>query len=219
MKKLLTLLLAGSMLLTLTACNRDKDDGVSGEEPRLPFSDEIKQTRTYNALQIIAGNDYSLDVQIDGAPFMRMYRRGDDFHLVAMTVRHATIAGGQFYEFDPGRDVVYQRPATAEDIAEMQHNFEDFEEIFSLRGDATLTGTGREDFMDLGDMDYEEFLLPDGTNRRAYFNDKGELFGIYHYFAGVITHFVWHIIEGAPAHVFEIPSNFQVRPWSERPNA
>jgi hypothetical protein len=207
--KQISLTLAAVMAITMlfAACNRDTT------VVRPPIPEEIRVTRTYEALDVLNGDTYSLRWIMEDVLSMDIYRRGDDFSFVVLTILAELLVDGTFYEFDIAEGRAYYRPATEQDIIEMKQGVDGFAEIVDFHG-ATFHSEGRMEFMNYGEMDYEEFRDVNGEVRRAYFNDDGELFGVYTQFMEGASHMVWHISPEVPAHMFNVPSNLELVPMS-----
>jgi hypothetical protein len=208
MKKLLALLLAGILVFTLTSCKDKEKENVPGE-----ISAEVRATKTFPALNILAGDTYMWRMNMDEMELMTVYRRGNDINIIGAEIETQIIVGGNFYLYDAGAQIAWYRPATQADISDLLDSLDGFDEIVDLRG-AEFVTSGRGAFMNHGEMYFEEFRLADGSVRRTFFNSSDELFGFQ---GGAHPNIIFHVSANLPANAFEIPAHFTPRPWSERP--
>jgi hypothetical protein len=205
--------MAGVMIagtLALTSCKNDDK-----EPPELPIDATVAATRAYQALQILTTENFALVLNIDQLD-MQFYRRGNDYSLFAVTMHLTLIVDGNFYDFNHGQRRAFYRPATEDDILNMRDSVSDFDRIIDLRG-ATFDGTGSEQFMAVGEREYEEFTLANGRVTRAYFSPEGELIGLLRPVNDEMMQIEWHVSTNVPNHVFGIPHGLTPAPWSERP--
>jgi hypothetical protein len=228
MKKLQAVILTAAMLLTLAACTSDNEVRTGGrdrdrdsetteatEAPSTPeMHEEVANSRAYAALSILSGDTYSLHINMLGMLEIEMYRRGDDISFIMLGVRNEMIVDGMRYEFDLSTMNAYYEPVTDEMRDEIMENFAGFDTILELDR-ARLTGSGVMDFLEFGELEYEEFTLENGEIRRAFFNEAGELLGVHTDVSGDVLDIGYHITQEFPDWVFEVPDDYELVERSE----
>jgi hypothetical protein len=171
----------------------------------------IEQTRTYEALQLLQGDTFTLKVQLLFG--MEMRRRGDDINVLVIGFSTSAIKGGNLYEFDFHERTAYYRPATDEDFQEIFELFDGFDNLIDLDG-FTLREIGTKVFMHYGEQYYEEFVNENGQIMRAYYNrfNNDELYGLYTLFGGNMQEFVYHLTPNVADNAFSPPFGFEILP-------
>ncbi|MCL1831504.1 MAG: hypothetical protein FWG45_01175 [Oscillospiraceae bacterium] len=204
MKKILAFLLAAVMLLAFVSC--DSCDSCKQKKPD-EVSAEVAKSRTYKALEILDGDTYTSKPNIDGMLSVEIYRRGNDFSFVFLDIRADMIVDGTYYKLEHGNKEAVYRDATEYDYLEMEGNLDGWGEFIDFYG-ADFTKSGKMDFWGEKDVDYEEFKLWDGTVRRAFFNDNGDIIGFYTIVGEQLSDMPWFISADVPDYMFEIPEGY-----------
>ena len=202
MKRKITAILLALVFMftavTFTGCRS------TGEIP-----EELRQTRTYRALQLMANDGtgaYRLNIEIDEL-LVTLYRRGNDITFLIFGMLQSIIVDGYTYTIRDG--VAVQSVTTEADLGifdEDGDGLEGFDRLIDLV-DARLLSTGAEVFLGEGELEYERFELANGDEQKAYFNEDGELFGITLEIEGSNRQIIWHISEDVPDNRFH-PRNF-----------
>jgi hypothetical protein len=165
----------------------------------------IAETRTFEQLSILDEDTYHLHINVDGVMDFDIYRRGKDVSFATMNgMRINMIANGEMVDFDFGRNEATYRPATEMDYLEMDGHLDGWSEILNLDG-GKFSHSGVMEFWDLGELEYEEFRLPDRTIRRAFFDADGSIVGLHTLVGDVVKDLPYRVTREVPDEMFEIP--------------
>ncbi|MCL1831974.1 MAG: hypothetical protein FWG45_03570 [Oscillospiraceae bacterium] len=178
-----------------------------------------EQTRTHESLQLLDEDTFSLKSQIMYIK-MDLYRRGDDVKVVVLGGFPQSVIDGKFFPVD-GIDTPakksYYRKATKQDVQDTIDLMDGFDTMVSDKFDgATLTQVEVMNFkyngVDYGDMYCESFLCEDGDVLRTYFNEKGEMFGVFF----DDSYGLYHISPVVADNAFDLAPGYEAVPEESR---
>jgi hypothetical protein len=160
LKKILCIVIALAMILSLTAC-----------------SSSMSGTRIYEAYGFLKTDTYTykLELPIDGTDWViEMHRQGDRFYgnLLNGGVDVLMLMNeGKRYDFDREKKIAIESDITRAQFDGMLKSFDDADQAILVLDGARLLSTGRATFQGR-ELDYEEVREKDGAVVRAFFDGK-----------------------------------------------